>query len=106
VKIGDADNFAPLTSLDWQAHVYGEATNDLQKICSDRALPLHAFSWRPEMASAGFMRNAAYLVRPDGYIAIAEPQSRAGRIADYLDAHHIAARAAPAVAKAPCPASL
>ncbi len=101
VKIGDADNFAPLKSLDWQVHVYGEAANDLQKICSDRILPLHAFPWRPEMADAGFMRNAAYLVRPDGYIARAEPPSRAGRIADYLDAHHIAAHAAPGVAKAP-----
>jgi len=46
------------------------------------------------MAHAGLHRNAAYLVRPDGYIAIVAPQSPAGRIADYLDAHHIAARAA------------
>ena len=101
VKIGDIDNFAPLKSLDWQVHVYGEAANGLQKICSDRVLPLHPFPWCPEMASAGFLRNAAYLVRPDGYIARAEPASRAGRIADYLDIHHIAAHAAPAVAKAP-----
>ena len=94
VKIGEADNFAPLTALDWQVHVYGEAANDLQKNCSDRVLPLHAFPWLADMAHAGLHRNAAYLVRPDGYIAIVAAQSRAGRIADYLDAHHIAARAA------------
>jgi len=97
VKIGDADNFAPLSSLDWQVHVYGEATNDLQKICFDRVLKLHAFPWHIDITRAGLHRNAAYLVRPDGYIALAEPSSRAGRLADYLDAHHIAARATPAV---------
>jgi 2-polyprenyl-6-methoxyphenol hydroxylase-like FAD-dependent oxidoreductase len=97
VKIGDADNFAPLTALDWQVHVYGEAAQDLQKICADRVLPLHAFPWHTDMAHAGLHRNAAYLLRPDGYIALAVPPSRAGRIEDYLDAHHIAARAAPAV---------
>jgi hypothetical protein len=97
VKIEDADNFAPLTALNWQLHVYGEAANDLKKICSDRVLPLHAFPWHVDMARAGLQRNAAYLVRPDGYIALSEPSSRTGRIAHYLDAHRIAARAAPAV---------
>ena len=47
VKIGDDDNFAPLTSLDWQVHVHGEAAHDVQKICSDRVLQLHAFSLAP-----------------------------------------------------------
>jgi hypothetical protein len=97
VKIGDTDYFAPLTALDWQVHVYGEPANDLQRICSDRVLPLHAFPWQADMARAGLQRNAAYLVRPDGYIAVAPSPSRVGRLADYLDAHHIAARAAPAV---------
>jgi hypothetical protein len=97
VKIMDADNFAPLTALDWQVHVYGEATNELRKICADRVLPLHVLSWRDDMARAGLSRNALYLLRPDGYIAVAEFQSQATRIADYLDAHHIASRAAPAV---------
>src|SRR5262249_51614829 len=73
VRIGDADNFAPLTALDWQVHVYGESANDLQKICSDRGLPLRAFPWHMDMARAGLQRNAAYLVRPDGYIALAAP---------------------------------
>jgi hypothetical protein len=96
VKVMDADNFAPLTELDWQVHVYGEATNDLQKICTDRVLPLHVFAWRDDMARAGLSRNAVHLLRPDGYIAVAELQSQGGRIADYLDAHHIVSRAAPA----------
>jgi 2-polyprenyl-6-methoxyphenol hydroxylase-like FAD-dependent oxidoreductase len=98
VKLGDPDNFAPLTALDWQVHVYGEATEELRKLCADRVLKLQVFAWRDDMARAGLHRNAAYLLRPDGYIALAAFQSHAGLISDYLDAHHIASRAAPAAA--------
>src|SRR5215470_8488657 len=53
VKISDADNFAPLTTLDWQVHVYGEGTRELQQMCATRDLLLHIFPWQAEMASAG-----------------------------------------------------
>jgi 2-polyprenyl-6-methoxyphenol hydroxylase-like FAD-dependent oxidoreductase len=69
---GGRDNFAPLTSLDWQVHVYGDAAGRLRAECEERKLPLHVFPWRPEMARAGLGRNAAYLVRPDGYVAVAD----------------------------------
>ncbi|PYR72447.1 MAG: FAD-dependent oxidoreductase [Acidobacteria bacterium] len=52
----DTDNFAPLTSLDWQAHVYGDAAPDIQAVCVERNLPLHVFPWRPEMSRAGLRR--------------------------------------------------
>ena len=64
-----ADNFTPLTSLDWQVHVYGDAAPEIQAMCRERELPLHVFPWRPEMDRAGLRRNAVYLVRPDGYVA-------------------------------------
>jgi len=96
VKLNETDNFAPLTALDWQVHVYGEATNDLRKICANRVLRLHVFPWGDDMSRAGLSRNAVVLLRPEGYIAVATFPSQAGRIADYLDAHHIASRSAPA----------
>jgi 2-polyprenyl-6-methoxyphenol hydroxylase-like FAD-dependent oxidoreductase len=65
------DNFTPLTSLDWQLHVYGDASVALRKWCDDRALPLHAFPWRESMHRTGLARDATYLVRPDGYVALA-----------------------------------
>ena len=43
------DNFAPLTSLDWQVHVYGDAAPPIRAVCEARQLPLHVFPWRPEM---------------------------------------------------------
>jgi hypothetical protein len=39
------------------------------------------------MKRAGFRRNAFYLVRPDGYIAIAAPAGDAQQLRDYLLAH-------------------
>jgi 2-polyprenyl-6-methoxyphenol hydroxylase-like FAD-dependent oxidoreductase len=80
-----ADNFAPLTSLDWQAHVYGDPTPETRAVCAARALPLHVFPWRREMGGAGLRRNAVYLVRPDGYVALADPDGRATTITSYLE---------------------
>jgi len=82
---GFPDNFAPLASLDWQIHVYGEATADVKALCSTRKLTLYAFPWQSRMKTAGLWRDALYLVRPDGYIALADPQGKAATIASYLD---------------------
>jgi hypothetical protein len=79
------DNFAPLTSLDWQVHVYGEATPEIRAMCDGRKLPLHVFPWRPEMGRAGLRRNAVYLLRPDGYVALANPEGSATAVMSYLD---------------------
>lgn len=63
------DNFAPLTSVGWQVHVYGEPEGGLATACGERDLPLHVFAWETAMSRAGLKRDAAYLIRPDGYIA-------------------------------------
>jgi len=86
---GDKDNFASLTLLDWQAHVYGEVSPDIQDLCDQRKLPLRVFPWRAEMSRAGLRRNALYLVRPDGYVALADPAGSATAVASYLDARKI-----------------
>ena len=94
----NADNFAPLTSLDWQVHVYGDATPEIQAVCEARKLPLHVFPWRAEMAQAGLRRNAVYLVRPDGYVALADAEGSAAAIASYLDARNLTSVKTPAPA--------
>ena len=47
------DNFEPLRSLDWQAHVYGEVDKDLETACRELHLPLHAFAWSDGTKDAG-----------------------------------------------------
>lgn len=57
------DNFLPLRSLSWQAHIYGEAPANLPDV------PPHVFPWSDAAARAGVKRGAVYVVRPDGYVS-------------------------------------
>ncbi len=80
------DNFAALTSVDWQVHVYGNAAPELTQACETRNLPVHVYAWRAEMESAGLQQDAAYLIRPDGYVALTLTGAAAtGALANYLD---------------------
>jgi 2-polyprenyl-6-methoxyphenol hydroxylase-like FAD-dependent oxidoreductase len=97
----EVDNFTPLTSLDWQVHAYGEAAAEIQAMCDVRKLPLHVFPWCPEMARAGLKRHAAYLVRPDGYIALADPEGSAAAITSYLDVRRLSSRSIPRARRPP-----
>jgi hypothetical protein len=81
------DNFTPLASLDWQLHVYGEPASDLVSTAARRELPLHAFPASANLERTGLARNAAYLVRPDGYVALADPRARPAVLERYLDAN-------------------
>jgi 2-polyprenyl-6-methoxyphenol hydroxylase-like FAD-dependent oxidoreductase len=78
------DNFAPLASMDWQVHVYGEATQELRAVCEAQRLQIKVFPWRRENRLAGLKRHAAYLVRPDGYVALADAEGGAAAIMTYL----------------------
>jgi hypothetical protein len=71
----DADNFRPLSSLDWQVHVHGQVNPDIVRACHDAQLPLHVFHWGDVTDNAGYSKDAAYVVRPDGYVAIAGASS-------------------------------
>jgi hypothetical protein len=79
------DNFAPLTSLMWQVHVYGETRPGVAEVCAELQLPLHHFEWRPGMRRAGLLRSALYLVRPDGHVALADPHANPERLRYYFD---------------------
>jgi 2-polyprenyl-6-methoxyphenol hydroxylase-like FAD-dependent oxidoreductase len=86
VKIGqrEGDNFAALTSMDWQIHVYGDPAAGLQALADARKIPLQVFPWDAGMGHAGLERNAAYLIRPDGYIGLADSGGSAAAIGTYL----------------------
>ena len=43
---GGPDNFTPLESVDWQVHVYGQASPALVRAAAGHQLPVHTFSWR------------------------------------------------------------
>jgi 2-polyprenyl-6-methoxyphenol hydroxylase-like FAD-dependent oxidoreductase len=84
VPMGATDNFVPLTSMAWQAHVYGEPRASAKDACDALHLPLHTFAWTPEAERAGLARSAFYLVRPDGYVALADREGGAAGLRAYL----------------------
>jgi 2-polyprenyl-6-methoxyphenol hydroxylase-like FAD-dependent oxidoreductase len=83
------DNFAPLTSLGWQVHVYGDAAPEVHTACQNHHLPLHVFPWGPAAGRTGLRRDAVYLVRPDGYVALADEGASAAAVSSYLKARQI-----------------
>ena len=83
------DNFESLRSLDWQAHVYGEVDKDLETGCRELHLPLHAFALSDSAKYAGIERNALYLVRPDGYVALASSEQNVRKLRTFVEQFHL-----------------
>ncbi len=71
VPIGETDNFAPLRSLCWQVHIYGKTDIKFMGELTGLNIEQHEFEWTPLAKRAGLARDAVYLIRPDGYVALA-----------------------------------
>jgi len=84
VPVAGADNYEPLCAIGWQVHVYGEAGAQLKAWTHQRQIPLHTFAWQPEHHAAGLCKDAAYLLRPDTYVALADPMGSAQTLSRYF----------------------
>ncbi|KAA2212849.1 FAD-dependent monooxygenase [Teichococcus oryzae] len=89
---GAGDNFAPLASLDWQLHIHGSANPAMARACDRQGLALHCFPWSAAARRAGLKQDAAYLIRPDGHVGLADPHADPATLERYLGRHR--ARAA------------
>ncbi|MGV2623122.1 UNVERIFIED_CONTAM: FAD-dependent monooxygenase [Halobacillus marinus] len=89
IETAAGDNFAPLASFDWQIHIYGEAEPALSAFAEKHALPIHAFPWQAGMEKKGWKQDALYLIRPDGYVALALPEQEVAAFNSYLKKHNI-----------------
>ena len=78
------DNYDSLSTITWQVHVYGTAKDSLVQWCATHGVPLHVFQWATRHRDAGLERDAAYLLRPDTYVALAEPSGSAEAIDRYF----------------------
>lgn len=78
------DNYAPLRSLNWQIHVHGDVDPQLYREAHRLGIAVQRWAWTEAAEAAGYAANAAYLVRPDGYVGLAGAD--AGSLAGYLAA--------------------
>jgi hypothetical protein len=70
--------------MTWQVHVYGSATGELTSWCTSKDISLHVFDWRSEHGLAGLARNGLHLLRPDSYVALADPTGSSRGLDRYL----------------------
>jgi hypothetical protein len=54
-------------------------------------LALQIFPWRNEYDAAGLARDASYLLRPDSYVALADPTGAPEIIERYFNSKGLAA---------------
>ena len=83
-RAGGLDNYDSLNTLEWQVHVYGEASAALAAWCRERELALNVFAFAPEHAAAGLTRNALYLLRPDTYVALVDREAQPASLERYF----------------------
>jgi 2-polyprenyl-6-methoxyphenol hydroxylase-like FAD-dependent oxidoreductase len=81
--VASLHNFAPLCSLDWQLHAYGQTGPNVGASCARLGVPVYSFPWNEDARRAGFPRDAMYLVRPDGYVGLALESDDAMRFDAY-----------------------
>ncbi|WP_229219786.1 FAD-dependent monooxygenase [Rugamonas fusca] len=81
------DNFDPLRSMDWQLHVYGVCGAALASQARALDLPVHCLPWTSQAATTDLLRDAAYLVRPDGYVALCLARQESADLSDYATRH-------------------
>jgi 2-polyprenyl-6-methoxyphenol hydroxylase-like FAD-dependent oxidoreductase len=73
VETAAGDNFEGLDPRHWHLVTYGETRVTLRDWCEANGVVFHPHSWTTAAAQAGLKQGAAYLLRPDGYVALADP---------------------------------
>lgn len=83
VRLGEGSNFDALRTLSWQLHVYGSPGPEVLSWSARRGLRLHVFPHSGQAARAGLAEDALYLVRPDGYVGLAQAEFNAAELDAY-----------------------
>ena len=81
------DNFAPLDGRAWRVQLHGTVRPDFAADLAALGLALDACPWTDAADAAGLRRDAAYLLRPDGHVALHDPHQDSRRLRDYATAH-------------------
>jgi len=89
VETASGDNFEGLDPRSWHVEVHGEVRQRLKDWCAMNGVTLHPHRWTSAAERAGLQRNAAYLLRPDGYVALAVPSGSDRALERYFAARRM-----------------
>lgn len=85
VLLAGGSNFDALRRATPQVHVYGAPPPDLLAWCEQHpAFVLCEFPFTAACRAAGLQENAVYLVRPDGYVSLAQARFEAAEMESML----------------------
>ncbi|AXI03954.1 FAD-dependent oxidoreductase [Aquirhabdus parva] len=90
VALEGSDNYASLSHIGWQVHVYGTVTPEIYAWCELHGVPLHLFDWTEEHDKAGLTEDALYLLRPDTFVALVDPQASTTTLSHYFSSRNYA----------------
>jgi hypothetical protein len=82
------DNYDPLSTRDWQIHIYGIPTLDMLQAARSLNIALHEWEWRDEFYQQGLQPDTLYLIRPDGYIGLIDKQQSTSVLHHYWAQWH------------------
>jgi 2-polyprenyl-6-methoxyphenol hydroxylase-like FAD-dependent oxidoreductase len=82
--IQEQDNYAPMTTLDWQLHCYGAVPATIAAWCKINNVPLYSFT-----PTHLIPENTLCLIRPDGYIGWIGRSSDLQDLARYASKWHL-----------------
>jgi hypothetical protein len=94
VRAGGADNYDSLREPRWQVHVYGTARGSVATWCGEHGVPLRVFPFARGHRAAGLTPGALYLMRPDSYVALVDPDSDPAALQRYFTARQLRPAAA------------
>jgi 2-polyprenyl-6-methoxyphenol hydroxylase-like FAD-dependent oxidoreductase len=78
-------NFEPLVNREWQVHCYGSLATAVNNLLSEKNIPFYVFEWGADAKTAGYLKDAVYIVRPDGYIGLVDATGDIVKISSYFD---------------------
>lgn len=79
----NGNNFENLKSLDWQVHIYGTAASEFIK--SVKAAPVFEYEWNEMAEKNGILKNAVYVIRPDGHVGFASRYQDGEKVETYFN---------------------
>lgn len=85
LKTKTGDNYDSLKSLEWHIHIYGRANESFSAVGNFRGFRIYEFEWNKQAAAKGFLKDAFYLIRPDGHIALADAKQNSLNLKKYLN---------------------